>query len=88
MIPQIGEPFGEDLEMDRSEYDYRRVFVSNYDVVGRRLADLHLPQRLGAIVSRVRRGDIDLLASAMWPGLTSMPKNAPCGSAAASVSRV
>jgi putative transport protein len=58
----LGEAAGERLELDRSEYDFRRIFVSNPDVVGRRLMDLHLPQDYGAIVSRVRRGDIDLLA--------------------------
>lgn len=50
------------LEFDRSEYDFRRVFVSNSAVVGKRLADLDLPQRYGAVVTRVRRGDIDVLA--------------------------
>jgi putative transport protein len=62
VIPLLGEATGEDLELDRSEFDFRRVFVSNPEVVGRRLADLHLPQTYGAIVTRVRRGDIDLLA--------------------------
>lgn len=61
-ISQLGEAAGQDLELDRSQYDFRRVFVSNPEVVGRRLADLHLPERFGAIVTRVRRGDIDLLA--------------------------
>lgn len=62
VLPLLGEAAGEDLELDRSEFDFRRVFVSNPEVVGRHLADLHLPQRYGAIVTRVRRGDIDLLA--------------------------
>lgn len=50
------------LEMDRSEYDFRRVFVSSQRVVGQRLGDLNLPQQFGAIVTRVRRGDIEFLA--------------------------
>ncbi|MCI0393451.1 MAG: transporter [Chloroflexi bacterium] len=62
LIPQLGEPAGQDLEWDRSEYDYRRVFVSNPAIAGRRLAELHLPRQYGAVVTRVRRGDIDLLA--------------------------
>jgi putative transport protein len=59
---QIGEVSGEQLELDRSEYDFRRIFVSNLDVAGRKLSALRLPQTYGAIVTRVRRGDIELLA--------------------------
>lgn len=58
----LGEIDPEHLEFDRSEYDFRRIFVSNPEVVGRSLSDLNLPQNYGALVSRLRRGDIDLLA--------------------------
>ncbi len=57
----LGEVTDKHLEMDRSEYDFRRVFVSNPRVVGQRLRDLGLPQQYGAIVTRVRRGDIEFL---------------------------
>jgi putative transport protein len=59
---QLGQPAAEQLELDRSEYDFRRVFVSNPAIVGRSLSELDLPHAYGAIVTRVRRGDIDLLA--------------------------
>lgn len=52
------------LDFDRSKYDFRRMFVSHGDVVGRRIADLELPQKYDAIITRVRRGDVDFLASA------------------------
>jgi putative transport protein len=61
---KLGEPASEHLELDRTDYDFRRIFVSNPEVVGRRLAELHLPEQYGAIITRVRRGDIDLLADA------------------------
>jgi putative transport protein len=61
-VAGMGEPADEHLELDRRAYDFRRMFVSNPDIAGRTLADLSLPQRYGAIVTRVRRGDIDLLA--------------------------
>ena len=61
-VAELGEPAGKQLELDRSEYDYRRIFVSNPELAGRRLSELDLPREYGAIVSRVRRGDIDLLA--------------------------
>ncbi len=60
----LGEPDPERLELDRSEIDFRRVFVSNRDLVGRRLRDLNLPQRFEAVVTRIRRGDLDVLPSA------------------------
>lgn len=61
-IVELGTPTGEQLELDRSLYDFRRIFVSNPDIAGRSLDELNLPQQYGAIVTRVRRGDIDLLA--------------------------
>lgn len=51
------------IELDRSELDYRRVFVSSRDVVGRRIRDLDLPNRLDATITRIRRGDHDLVPS-------------------------
>ncbi|MGV3617579.1 MAG: aspartate:alanine exchanger family transporter [Fimbriimonas sp.] len=51
------------LHLDRSDFDVRRVFVSNPDIVGRPLRDLAIPQRIGATITRVRRGDVDLVPS-------------------------
>lgn len=57
----LGEMTAERLELDRSKLDFRRIFVSNPQVVGRPLRDLQLPRRYGALVTRVRRGDMELL---------------------------
>jgi putative transport protein len=57
----LGEASDEELALDRTEIDYRRIFVSNPRVAGHRLKDLNLPQQYGAVVTRVRRGDIELL---------------------------
>lgn len=62
-IDLIGEPCADELTSDRTILDVRRVFVSNTDLVGRRVGDLGLPEQFGAVATRVRRGDIDLLAS-------------------------
>lgn len=65
-LDRVGASLGpvseEHLELDRGEYDFRRVFVSKPHVAGQRLRDLNLPQQFGAVVTRVRRGDIELLA--------------------------
>ncbi|MFZ2358522.1 MAG: aspartate:alanine exchanger family transporter [Anaerolineae bacterium] len=58
----LGEQTDERLELDRSHYDFRRIFVSKPAIAGLRIKDLQLPQRYGAIITRVRRGDVDLLA--------------------------
>lgn len=57
----LGEVSAERLELDRSEFDHRRVFVSNPSVAGKRIRELRLPRNYGAIITRVRRGDMDWL---------------------------
>jgi putative transport protein len=62
-VAAIGELDRHHPELDRSQYDFRRIFVSRDDVVGRRLRDLQLPEHYDAIVTRVRRGDVDVTAT-------------------------
>ncbi len=57
----LGELTEEHLERDRSEFEIRRVFVSSPEVAGRPLRDLDLPRAFGAVVTRVKRGDLDLV---------------------------
>ena len=58
----LGEYSQQRLEFDVSEFEPRRIFVSNSRVAGRRLRDLNLQQEFGAVITRVRRGDVDMLA--------------------------
>jgi putative transport protein len=62
---QAAELFGarsaSQMARDRSELDYRRVFVSQPEVVGKRIRQLELPDRLSAIITRLRRGDVDVI---------------------------
>jgi len=51
------------IERDKSELQLRRVFVSNPEVEGKRLKDLKLTSRFGATVTRLRRGDMDILVN-------------------------
>lgn len=57
----LGEAADERLEQDLTKYDKRRLFVSNPQVVGRKMRDLHLIRDYGAIVTRLRRGDLEML---------------------------
>ncbi len=60
---RVGHPSSVALTLDRSAVDYRRVAVSNPKVAGQSLGDLRLRRRFGAVATRVRRGDVDLLAT-------------------------
>jgi len=58
----LGERSDTELDLDRREFDYRRIFVSNPKLAGRHLRDLRLKENHGAIITRIRRGDDDILA--------------------------
>ena len=57
----LGRRSAVELPLDRTEFDYRRIFVSNPDVVGIPLGKLDVRTRFDAMITRVRRGDMDLL---------------------------
>ena len=61
----LGEPAAKNLELDRSALDFRRVFVSQPALYGRAVGDVEdeIGQRFGAHVTRIRRGDVDVLPS-------------------------
>jgi len=63
VVARLGRRSEERLDLDRRAFDLRRIFVSNPEVAGRPLKDLDLAHGLGAVVTRVRRGDVDLLPS-------------------------
>jgi putative transport protein len=63
VMNELGEPSSEALELNRSNLDFRRIVVSNPSVAGKSLNQLELPQHFGAIITRVGRGDVDLLPS-------------------------
>jgi putative transport protein len=59
----LGHPSSHDLGGDRRYLDFRRVTVSNPELAGRAVGELDLEEKLGARIIRVRRGDVDMLAS-------------------------
>lgn len=59
----LGRKSTDQLSFDQSDYESRRIFVSNPDVAGQKIAALNLNEKYAAIITRIRRGDIDLLAS-------------------------
>ncbi len=61
-IQFLGEESEEKISHDRTDFDSRRIFVSDPRVVGRKLSELSLEQKFSAIITRIRRGDTDMLA--------------------------
>ncbi len=59
----IGQKVDNDLDLDRTEFDVRRIFVSNPRVVGRTIASLQIDKKFNAIITRIRRGDAEMLVS-------------------------
>jgi putative transport protein len=51
------------LALDRGSLDFRRMVVSQRALAGARISELDLGGRFGAAITRVRRGDLDLVAS-------------------------
>ena len=62
LVAVVGGRVSLQLSDNRSHLDMRRMVVSDRRLTGRRLADLDLYARYGAVATRVRRGDVDLLA--------------------------
>ncbi|MGA9207199.1 MAG: aspartate:alanine exchanger family transporter [Terriglobales bacterium] len=57
----FGQPVEAHIELDRSQLDFRRVFVSRQEIVGKRIRELDLENSMGATVTRLRRGDVDFI---------------------------
>ena len=62
-VDAIGHVQPEHLADDRSRVDFRSFTVSERDLAGKTIAELNLPGRFGAVVTRIHRGDFELLAS-------------------------
>lgn len=58
----LGKPGDLSLAHDRKEYDVRRIFVSDPMLVGRTISSLNIKEKYNAIITRIRRGDIEMLA--------------------------
>ncbi|VEG30121.1 aspartate:alanine exchanger family transporter [Actinomyces howellii] len=66
VIHEIGHGSSHSLIEDRKYLDFRRITVSDPKLAGRTVAELAVDQKFGATISRVRRGDVDMVGT---PGL-------------------
>lgn len=63
VIHLLGEETDDNIDFNESEYEVRRIFISNPKVSGQSLASLNLNEKYATIVTRLRRGDIDVLVN-------------------------
>jgi putative transport protein len=66
VVALLGRESAEHVELDRRDVEFQRLVVSRHSVAGRTIADLDLPAQHGGTATRVRRGDVDMVAA---PGL-------------------
>ena len=59
----LGEPTISPTLSDSTKYDLRRIFVSNPQVTGLTIASLNLDEKFDAIITRIRRGDVEMVAT-------------------------
>lgn len=60
-VDYLGHISSHSLLADRRYLDFRRVTLSNPKLAGRTIAELGLEETYGATISRVRRGDVDMV---------------------------
>lgn len=60
---QLGRHLDTELSYDRTIFDVRRFFVSNPAIAGQKIASLNLPEKYAVIITRVQRGDMDMIAT-------------------------
>ncbi len=63
VVEALGHGSSHSLIEDRRYLDFRRITVSDPKLAGRTLAELGVDRRFGATVSRVRRGDTDMVGT-------------------------
>ncbi|MDO4927526.1 MAG: TrkA C-terminal domain-containing protein [Corynebacterium sp.] len=63
VVEVLGHSSTHSLDADRTQLDFRRITVSDPRLAGRALGALGIEERFDATISRVRRGDEDMVAS-------------------------
>jgi len=62
-IKAVGHGSSHSLIEDRKYLDFRRITVSDPKLAGRTIGELDIDNRFGATISRVRRGDVDMVGT-------------------------
>jgi len=60
-VQMLGATVSGRVIVDRRDLDHTRIFVSHRGVSGKKLGQLKMPDGIDAVISDVRRGDVELL---------------------------
>jgi len=63
VLDMLGDVSDESPQSERNQLDYRRIEVSDKEVVGRKIKELNFPEGFEATITRLRRGDVDIVPS-------------------------
>ncbi|WP_067783245.1 aspartate:alanine exchanger family transporter [Actinomyces vulturis] len=63
VVKELGHGSSHSLIEDRKYLDFRRITVSDPKIAGRTVESLQIDRTFGATLSRVRRGDVDMVAT-------------------------
>lgn len=59
----IGNEIDESLDLSRKNLDFMRIFVSRHSIAGKKISELNVTKKFGALITRIRRGDTDIVAN-------------------------
>jgi putative transport protein len=59
----FGRESEREIQTENQEFDFRRIEVSDKRVVGKTIGELNLQEMLDATITRIRRGDVDMVPS-------------------------
>lgn len=62
-IRELGHGSTHSLLEDRQYLDFRRITVSDPKIAGKTIAEINVSDKFSATISRVRRGDVDMVGS-------------------------
>lgn len=62
-VSALGYALPEHLADDRSKVEFKSFILSRSNLAGKTVADLNLATRFGGVVTRIRRGDLEMLAA-------------------------
>ena len=63
-VQVLGFEYQGDIQNDRSQLDFRRIFASNPEICGKTLRQVGIYRNYEGIVTRIRRGDTDFIPNA------------------------
>ncbi|MEM9920693.1 MAG: TrkA C-terminal domain-containing protein [Bacteroidota bacterium] len=63
VVQMLGHAKANVFPSDDTDYEIKRIYVSNPKVAGQKLAALNLAEKFPMLITRISRGDMDLLAN-------------------------